>query len=304
MIGFILAAGFGRRLRPLTDHIPKAAVPLCGRVLLLRSYDLLKMSKVSAIGLNTHYLPGVIQEICKDNMEDPEVFNEDPDILGTGGALYNAVEFLSQDDVFCVVNADIVTNLDLLKYKEVFLESDALCGLVVSAPESRGTVVYEPGTMMYAGIRKSSTPAEGILGADFTGIAFYRREFLDWFTKEDFSVVDVWDRALSEGIHISVMLTDAYWSDTGTPARYAATCFDVIRGIDGIEIPKGYKVDKETNSAYPEGSGRNLNLKNVFSEIPLQDNTHAEYSVILSGKTGGDPAFGIIRSEWGDISTS
>ena len=98
MRGFVLAAGFGTRLRPLTDHIPKALVPVCGKPLLARSLAFLRGHGVTEIAVNSHYLADKIESFRREQKECFSLFHEEGNIRGTGGALYFAGEFLSGDE--------------------------------------------------------------------------------------------------------------------------------------------------------------------------------------------------------------
>jgi Nucleoside-diphosphate-sugar pyrophosphorylase involved in lipopolysaccharide biosynthesis/translation initiation factor 2B, gamma/epsilon subunits (eIF-2Bgamma/eIF-2Bepsilon) len=102
---FILSAGFSTRLRPITEHIPKPLLPLAGEVLLEYVYRLLKLSGAKQIGINLHYKAEQIEKFIRNSNLEATLFHE-REILNTGGALYNAKDFL-KDSIFIVHNADI-----------------------------------------------------------------------------------------------------------------------------------------------------------------------------------------------------
>ena len=97
---FILAAGQGERLRPITSHIPKPLVPLSGRPALQYVLDKIANLPYSEIGINTHYKNEIVRDwVSQCSLRERiNLFHEET-VLGTGGALKNAEEFL-KDGIF------------------------------------------------------------------------------------------------------------------------------------------------------------------------------------------------------------
>ncbi|MFA5139719.1 MAG: phosphotransferase [Elusimicrobiota bacterium] len=110
----ILAAGLGTRLRPLTEHIPKPLIPVAGRPLLENILVNLRAAGVREIAINTHHLAGQVRDFVK-RLADPSgiVLFHEPRILGVGGGLVNAREFLSRSPYFLQHNGDALTDLDI-----------------------------------------------------------------------------------------------------------------------------------------------------------------------------------------------
>jgi len=111
---FILAAGLGERLRPITEYIPKPLLPIIGRPVLQSVLEKVSALNVNKIGLNLHHK----QDMIKDWIDDLSAYREkvaffpETEILGTGGALKNAGEFL-RDGIFLVHNSDVLSDIDL-----------------------------------------------------------------------------------------------------------------------------------------------------------------------------------------------
>ncbi len=101
MKGFVLAAGLGTRLLPITRHIPKALVPIMDRVLADYALSVLKQAGVKKIGINAHHFAQQIRDY--GNSRSLTVF-EEPEILGTGGYLRALGTFLDED--MLVMNGD------------------------------------------------------------------------------------------------------------------------------------------------------------------------------------------------------
>jgi mannose-1-phosphate guanylyltransferase len=302
MIGFVLAAGFGTRLRPLTDHVPKALISLCGEPLLKRSLDFFCGSGIKNIAVNSHHHSGQIESFRKGSAVDFRVFHEEGTIRGTGGALFFAREFLGSDDCFVIANVDIIAEVDLKRLGEVFLKSGSVAGLV-AVLATGGTIFYNKESREYAGTKVENPASQGGLdSADFIGITFYRKEILDIITKEDFSILPVWDRARQQGLRVTVLdAGPAYWKDVGTAKSLAQVHFDVLDKKCNLSVPSRLVVDTKNKRAYPgslpaaaaEGLGRyvwietdsvpkNASLERtiVFSDAVVADNSATNDSLV------------------------
>jgi len=117
MKALILAAGYGNRLRPYTDHTPKPLFSIAGRPLLDVIIEKLQKAGCKAVIINTHHLHHKIEAFLAARKYSLEVNTRyEPRILGTGGAIKNVADFWD-DQPFMVINADIVADIDL---KEVY----------------------------------------------------------------------------------------------------------------------------------------------------------------------------------------
>ena len=113
MKALILAAGYGTRLRPHTEHIPKPLFPIAGQPLIDLSIRRLIDQGVTGIIINVHHLHQQITSFIRSrNYPIPVVTRYEQEILGTGGAVRNVSDFLGNQP-FCVINSDIVTDIDV-----------------------------------------------------------------------------------------------------------------------------------------------------------------------------------------------
>ncbi|MBI5681910.1 MAG: phosphotransferase [Deltaproteobacteria bacterium] len=223
--GFILSAGLGERLRPITNHIPKPLLPILGKPLL--EIILEKISSISdSIGINLHHKKELISEYINNSSfkERITVFNEEP-ILGTGGALKNAEELLSRG-TFLVHNADILSDIDLERLIEFHFSSENIATLAVhDYPKFNSLIVDEKGYLKDV----VKQPHSKKLMA-FTGIAVYEPEFLNFLPHGVSSITDAWLRAVHKGCKIgTVDVSGSYWTDIGTPSAYAAAIVNALR---------------------------------------------------------------------------
>jgi len=114
----LLAAGFGTRLRPITDHLPKCLVPIHGRPLLEYWLEPLLGAGVNRILINTHYMPDVVRNFVAMTpwSERIELVHEHK-LLGTGGTLLRNRDFFL-GDAFLVAHADNLTRFDVRAFIE------------------------------------------------------------------------------------------------------------------------------------------------------------------------------------------
>lgn len=308
MRGFVLAAGFGTRLRPLTEHVPKALVPVCGEPLLKRSIDLLHENGINEVAVNAHYLAEQIYDFKKSSGYEFEIFHEEGEIRGTGGAFPFAKSFLYEDDSFCVVNADIVTNANIKKHGKKFMESDAVCMLVAAPARTVGSILMDKDTNDYRGIANLENKNIDAIDVDFIGITFYKKEFLDNITEEDFSIVPVWERLQKNGMKVTVALDEElYWQDTGTPEQFAKVHFDMLQGVIDLELPPHINIIKAIPAAMADTHGDNVAQKLLGSS--WVGDAHLDYvktiknSIILDSAKVAKHSIveNCIATPWGDI---
>lgn len=100
--GFILSAGYGKRMRPLTDKLPKPLVPLAGVPLLAHSLTKIKNHGVKRLVINSHYKADKIREFVR-NIQDPEIqISHEETLLDTGGGVRNALAHIKSSAFFVV----------------------------------------------------------------------------------------------------------------------------------------------------------------------------------------------------------
>ncbi len=103
----VLAAGFGTRLRPITEKTPKPLVMVGGRTLLDRAIDRLEQAGVKTVVVNLHYLGHLIEQHLRKRKSPEILFTHEEEILETGGGIANALDLLG-DEPFYVANTDIM----------------------------------------------------------------------------------------------------------------------------------------------------------------------------------------------------
>jgi mannose-1-phosphate guanylyltransferase len=311
MRGFILAAGFGTRLRPITDHLPKALVPLAGKPLLAHAVDFLRSHAIAPLAVNTHYLADAIIAFRTSTGESFEVFHETPEIRGTGGALDFARAFLGGDDTFIIINVDIVARFDLTEHISSFLRSNDSCRLLAFPNSSgTGTVRYAAETGDYLGTSADTDCSDNASTADFIGMTLYRREFLSLVGPDDFSILPVWKRAVDRGMKVTVGCIDqGYWRDIGRPESLAQAHFDCIDGVLSIDMPSSQIIDRERKISYParwQAKEYEFGPYAWIEEPSFDPSLPIERSVVFCGarpvaSIGREPVRSTLFTPWGAL---
>ncbi|MEM3875718.1 MAG: nucleotidyltransferase family protein [Candidatus Micrarchaeaceae archaeon] len=124
---FILAGGYGKRLRPLTNKIPKPLIMLDDKPIIEWQIQWLKSNNINSFVIGLGYLKHkLISHFKKENHNVEYVVETEP--LGTGGAIKNAEDILKNEEKFMVINGDIITNLDCSK---LFLSKNDLVSMAL-----------------------------------------------------------------------------------------------------------------------------------------------------------------------------
>ena len=145
MKAMIFAAGLGTRLKPITDTMPKALVPVCGRPLLYHTIMRLKSAGYDDIVINVHHFADKIREYLASNDFGVHVSisDETAQLLETGGGIRHARPLLEDaPEPFLVHNVDIVSNVDIPALRT---PSDALATLLVSQRKTRRYLLFDEG---------------------------------------------------------------------------------------------------------------------------------------------------------------
>lgn len=152
MKAFLLAAGFGTRLKPFTDHHPKALAPVNGQSLLEINIRKLQKIGVYDVVVNVHHFAEQIIETLQTNKgfgSRFEISDERDAVLETGGGLLKARPFLENEDCFLIMNVDILSNIDLQQLIQHHRENHTLVTLAVMQRESSRKLLFDENMRLY-----------------------------------------------------------------------------------------------------------------------------------------------------------
>ncbi|MDY0377913.1 MAG: sugar phosphate nucleotidyltransferase [Desulfobacterales bacterium] len=219
MKALILAAGFGTRLLPFTRHTPKPLFSIGGRRLLDIAIRRLIEAGCRAVMINTHHLHEKIEDfILRQRYEIPVFLKFEPVILGTGGAIGNALDFW-ESDPFMVINGDIVTDIDLKAVYAHHIRNGNDATLVLCNHSAFNQVEVDSRNRI---TRFHSEPVPDRKAWTFTGIQVLSSVVLDYIPKNQFSSsIEAYRKMIADGRKIQAYIAEgACWNDIGTPERY------------------------------------------------------------------------------------
>ncbi len=142
----IFAAGLGTRLKPLTDNLPKALIPIAGKPLLEHVILKLKASGFDQIIVNVHHFPDQVIDFLESNNNFGiriEVSDERDLLLDTGGGIKKAAWFFDDGKPFLVHNVDILSNVDMNELYHQHLRTNSLATLVVSQRDTFRYLLFD-----------------------------------------------------------------------------------------------------------------------------------------------------------------
>ena len=225
MRAIVLSAGYGTRLWPLTEDRTKPAIPILGKPLVGYVAEYLAGYGIDEIVVNLHHRPESVRRALGDGGRFGVQLHyvEEPEILGTSGALDNTRAFF-EHDTFVVVNGKIITDIDLSAALETHRTMNALATLVL-LPNSRrerfSVVETENGRVKrFGGMPVDSGADEAPLM--FTGIHIMEPRILEYVPRTVFSdsVIDVYPQAMANGEVLAAHVASGKWRELSTLKRY------------------------------------------------------------------------------------
>lgn len=210
----ILAAGLGERLRPLTDNLPKALVPIHQKPLIIYHIENLAKAGFHDIIINISYLGEQIRALLGNgDIGDVKItYSEETTPLETGGGIVQALPLLG-DKPFITINADIFTDFDFSLLKNLRLPEDILAHLVLVPPSlfKQGDFCLDSSTKLIQNPSDTNNQPSYIA----SGITWYRPEFFIGQQPGKYSVAPLW-RKYAKQAKISGMIFEGRWNDIGS----------------------------------------------------------------------------------------
>ena len=212
MKAMILAAGYGKRLRPLTDHTPKPLVPVGGKPLVVHHLEKIAKTGIRDVVINLGHLGSKIPEALGNGSQwglSIEYSNEGPEPLETGGGMAKALPLLGTE-TFLLINGDVWCDLDFNTIPKTLESNDQALLYLIPRPQwrDRGDFALEKDRVI-----ESENPQ-----FLYSGIALYHPSILDGAKVEKFSIVTRLKKAISAN-RVAGVLHSGAWDDVGTPER-------------------------------------------------------------------------------------
>lgn len=238
MRAMVLCAGFGTRLRPLTDKLPKPLVPLCGVPLLRFNFALLQNAGVNELVVNTHHLGAEMEKgaraIAGELGLGLEVSREEKHILGTGGGVRRAQAMLG-GGTFFLLNGDMLFDIDLSAALAAHRAAQAVATMVLAPyPKgaSYGAVEVDAGFNVRRIAGRGAPSEPGLTKMHFTGVHIMEPEMLSRLPAEGESDINrtAYVRLIHEGAKVHGYLQSGYWGDLGAPRSLLRANLDMLEG--------------------------------------------------------------------------
>ena len=225
MKALLLAAGFGTRLRPLTDNKPKCLIDINGKPLLQIWLDLLLEAGIKNIIVNTHYLADKVERFLYDSSQKEyiTVVHEEK-LLGTGGTLLKNHSFFGDEPVI-LVHADNLSHFDMSAFMNRHVNRPegteiTMITFYTDVPQTCGIVELNEKGIVVAFHEKVANPPGNLANGAVYILEPSIMDFLSSLNKEE---IDFSNEVLPHFMgKICTFTNEVYHRDIGTPESYAA----------------------------------------------------------------------------------
>ncbi|MCS7143055.1 MAG: sugar phosphate nucleotidyltransferase [Aigarchaeota archaeon] len=308
MKALILAAGIGKRLRPLSENVPKHLLPIAGEPVIKIVLDSLRQIGVVEVGIVVGYKPDLLISAVRDFARGIRVtYIDQGRPLGTGHALRVAMDFLRDSEKFIMIYGDVTMEPSVLEalIEEVHRRSadGGLVAVEVSDPRSYGVVIERDG-YLEGFIEKPIDPPSNLINA---GVYVLPRESLlisdevGLSPRGEYELTDVITELARRGRKIVVLKSERdWWFDIGKPSDLLAANVSRLRRElrDGIKLSPLVSLGNSvtlTSTYLGEGSSvGDLSLirsSSIMSRALIGPRSRIENCLILEGsRVGGGSA--------------
>jgi NDP-sugar pyrophosphorylase family protein len=234
----VFAAGYGRRLYPLTTSRPKHLLPLAGKPLLLRVIESLRLAGVQELGVTVGYMADRVAELVT-RLGGTPIWQKQ--ITGTGQALKESKPFLRGEDRFFVVYGDVTVTSNKLLMLSRYVEENNLDGALIAVRRRGGGlygVVKSKDGILSSIAEKSPEP-----GPVNSGVYILPQEIMDLVEglgkslRGEYELTDAVNMLAAKGRQIGVLIDEGtWWYDVGRPSDYFAANLFYIRNDLGERL--------------------------------------------------------------------
>jgi NDP-sugar pyrophosphorylase family protein len=301
MKALILAAGYGKRLEPLTKAVPKPMVPVANKPIMQYNIELLKRYGIKEIAANIHYFPEQVENYFGDgshfgvNLR----YSFEEDLLGTAGGVLRMAQLMDIKDTFIVLSSDVLTDVNLSRMVSLHKKKKALATIALIAVEDTsqyGVVVTGENDRITAFQEKPSRQ-DALSKMVNTGIYVFEPEILEMIPKDrsyDFGN-QVFPKLVEDNAPFYGYKMIEYWNDVGGVEKLISANYDVLQGLVRAEVSakrmgKGTWLGKNTSvdrSAKFDGTiilgdksvvGRNVE---IYGNVSIGDKCTIEDGAII-----------------------
>lgn len=231
---FVLGAGLGTRLRPLTDELPKPLVPVFQKPLITFAFDHLISVGCTKLIVNTHHCADAYGAPEQHYRDVPVQYRYEPDLLETGGGIANVADLLG-DKPFIVYNGDILTDLPIERLVDEHRMRRNLVTLGLRSAGGPQHVSFDPQSGSVIDIRnRLGTGARDEFV--FSGVYVCDPQLMRWLEPGvKRSVIPMFLEMIRAGARVGGAVVDeGYWWDVGTPVAY----LELHRELRRLDFPR------------------------------------------------------------------
>ncbi len=230
----VMAAGLGKRMRPLTATRPKPMVQLAGKPLIDHCLDKLWDAGICNVVVNVHYLADSL-EAHLEGVSYPmniRISDEREKLLETGGGLIKALPMIEEDPFFCLNSDNIWMDGPQNVFEQLSSQwdTDKMDALLLLVPHQRACNYRGQGDFILdTSGRLARRKPRRVAPFVFSGIQLMSKKLISNAPQDAFSTNIFWDRAIAEG-RLYGVVHQSLWFDVGTPASIAPT-EEMLRGV-------------------------------------------------------------------------
>jgi mannose-1-phosphate guanylyltransferase len=296
----VLAAGLGTRLRPLTESHPKPLLPVVGVPILGHTLAQLAAVGCEAVAVNLHYQGEQIRQRFGDSFGGiPLTWSEEPELLGTGGALHPLRDFLAPADLILLINGDSLCRWPLKRLIRAHQAGGATATLLLTRradPEvfGGGVGIGREGEIL--SFRRGDPPASKtppppdapspiVKRWVFAGAHVFAPALLERVGPAPSDIVrDLYMPLLAQGGRLGSVITARPWHDLGTPRRFLDATLEWARAGWPERLWRRSWVSQEAGIA----AGAKLHAAAVEAGARVGEGARVERSVLLPGARVGE----------------
>jgi mannose-1-phosphate guanylyltransferase/phosphomannomutase len=277
--GFVLAAGFGQRMLPITETVPKPLLPVGHIPLVGYALHLLRYHGITDVFLNLHHLGRSLREVLGDGADYGVhlTYSPEEEILGTGGGLKKIHEKLRHTVV--VVNSDTLIDVDLHAALAAHRRSGALATMVLREAPERGNFgqIEIDAQMRIVRILGQGPALDAHRSLMFTGVQIFEPRFLEYIPPGVHACIvrDGYCKALRHQEPLYAYVAEHYWADAGTPSSYLQANTDALMqtmALRHIDPLSGYAMAPKRDVA---------EVVRMGTDVALGSTTHLQPPVLL-----------------------
>ena len=268
---FVLAAGFGSRLKELTKTTPKPLLPFMNQPMLFHILDQIEKTKIEEVCINAHYKWELIKEAIEKYKGKLKIhLSVEKEILGTGGALAAVNKWREEADLL-VINSDIVHAFDLSGIiSKHYKEKKPVTLALTQKPHINEQKIWCYKNKVIS-LEKQTEQEQTPHG--FACIHMISKKVLDGLpTSKNYSIIPIYKKLLKQQEEISAYISKNFWVDIGSPEKYLQSHLD---------FAKKMKTNEQIN--HPAFWDINSALKGFNKTITFLSQTYPQLFIKKSG---------------------